>query len=51
MDGDLDFCVACFGKLSEFPQQYSLANKLNFPLFEHEWSAEEELLLFEGLSK
>jgi transcriptional adapter 2-alpha len=26
-------------------------NKLNFPLFSHDWTAEEELLFFEGLEK
>lgn len=26
-------------------------NKLDFPLFDHGWTADEELLMFEGLEK
>lgn len=30
---------------------YSIINKLNFPVFVDNWTAEEELLLLEGLEK
>lgn len=49
--GDSDYCVTCFARLQEFPETYQVINKLNFPLYEQEWSAEEELLLFEGLER
>jgi hypothetical protein len=46
-----DYCMACFGNLDSLPQQYYIANKLDFPLFDPVWTAGEELLLFEGLQK
>lgn len=33
------------------PEYYYVINKLDFPLFDVEWTADEELLLFEGLEK
>ena len=51
MIDETDYCCSCFANLDEFPQQYRVINKLDFPLFEQEWSADEELLLFEGLEK
>jgi len=46
--------VNCFAEGAEFNQHkcthdYHVINKLNFPLFVADWTAEEELLLFEGL--
>ncbi len=32
-------------------EDYYVINKLNFPLFIEDWTAEEELLLFEGLER
>lgn len=49
--GDTDYCVNCFANLEEYPETYQVINKLNFPLYEQEWSAEEELLMFEGLER
>ncbi len=49
--GDSDYCVGCFACLEEAPETYQIINKLSFPLFEAEWSAEEELLMFEGLER
>lgn len=46
-----DYCMACFGNLDSLPDQYCVANKLDFPLLEAVWTASEELLLFEGLQK
>ena len=46
-----DFCASCFGNQKEFNSEYHVINKLDFPLFDHEWTAEEELLMFEGLEK
>lgn len=48
---DCDYCVGCFSALEDFPEQYHVINKLDFPLFDVEWTADEELLLFEGLEK
>ena len=52
----MEVCINCFLNLSEFnahtPQHsYHLINKLNWPLFVEEYTAEEELLLLEGLEK
>jgi transcriptional adapter 2-alpha len=51
-----DICVNCFLGLVVFDQhvpehRYQLVNKLNFPLFVEDWTAEEELLLMEGLER
>jgi hypothetical protein len=46
---EADYCIGCFSNSEEFPTQYHVINKLDFPLFEHEWTGDEELLLFEGL--
>ena len=48
---ETDYCCSCFANIDDFPSQYRVINKLDFPLFEQEWSADEELLLFEGLEK
>lgn len=47
-------CVNCFvsGSVSNgfsVESNYRVINKLNFPLFQEDWTAEEELLLLEGL--
>ncbi|CAK68971.1 unnamed protein product (macronuclear) [Paramecium tetraurelia] len=52
----IDVCMNCFLNLHEFAQHtighsYSIINKLNFPIFVDDWTAEEELLLLEGLEK
>jgi transcriptional adapter 2-alpha len=46
----------CFLNLQEFDSHtichsYSIINKLNFPIFVEDWTAEDELLLLEGLEK
>ena len=46
-----DYCPSCYANQSEQNTDYHVINKLDFPLFDHEWSADEELLLFEGLEK
>jgi hypothetical protein len=46
-----DYCVSCFTNLDEYPSEYHVINKLDYPLYDNEWVAEEELLLFEGLEK
>ena len=60
-----DICMNCFLNLQEFGifliyvilashnigHSYSIINKLNFPTFVDDWTAEEELLLLEGLEK
>ncbi len=51
MFGETDFCAACFANLQQYPPEYRVINKLDFPLFDQDWTAEEELLLFEGLEK
>lgn len=48
---DTDYCAACFANLDEYPETYRVINKLDFPLFEQDWTADEDLLLFEGLEK
>lgn len=48
---DCDYCVSCFSNLDQFPDQYHVINKLDFPLYDYDWTAEEELLLFEALEK
>jgi transcriptional adapter 2-alpha len=48
---ECDYCVSCFANLDEYPPQYHVINKLDYPLYDNEWNAEEELLLFEGLEK
>ncbi|CAD8067888.1 unnamed protein product [Paramecium primaurelia] len=52
----IDICMNCFLNLQEFESHvishsYSIINKLNFPIFVEDWTAEEELLLLEGLEK
>ncbi len=54
--GLLEICMNCFLNLCEFnnhtpKHSYRLINKLNFPLFVEDYTAEEELLLLEGLEK
>ena len=44
-----DYCIDCFSNLDEYPFEYNVINKLDFPIFDYEWTADEELLLFEGL--
>ena len=49
-------CVNCFIEGKQDPKysrtnSYHLLNKLNFPLFEDTWTAEEEVLLVEGMEK
>ena len=59
IDGDTlntIMCVNCFldGKHNDRhlpPNTYHVLNRLNFPLFEDNWSAEEEVLLMEGMEK
>ena len=60
-----DICMNCFLNLVEFgtilifirlekhetSHPYRIISKLNFPLFVEEWTAEEELLMMEGLEK
>lgn len=41
-----DYCLACFANLEEYPGHYFIINKLDFPLYDIDWNAEEELLLF-----
>lgn len=53
---NIDLCVSCFADQSEpkdhkSTDPYHVINKLNFPMFSNDWSAEEELLLFEGLER
>ena len=42
----LDYCISCFANLDDYPRTYHAINKLDFPLFDSKWSAEDELLLF-----
>lgn len=51
LTNDADFCPSCFANMDQLPSEYHVINKLDFPLFDHEWTADEELLLFEGLEK
>lgn len=46
---ECDYCVGCFASLDDVPEKYHVINRLNFPIFDSDWTAEEELLLFEGL--
>ena len=46
-----DYCVSCFANLDDYPHFYHAIGKLDFPLFDPKWSADDELLLFEGLKK
>lgn len=48
-----DYCVGCFSNLehSMVPLFYYVINKIDFPLFQVDWTADEELLMFEGLEK
>ena len=48
---ETDYCCSCFANQNQFPSLYRVINKLDFPLFEADWSADQELLLFEGLEK
>lgn len=48
---DRDYCPSCFANQSQFPTEYNVINKLDFPLLDQEWTADEELMLFEGLEK
>jgi len=47
----LDYCISCFANLDNYPRVYQAISKLDFPLFDSKWSADDELLLFEGLEK
>jgi len=49
-------CVNCFidGKQDDkFPRtnSYHVLNRLNFPIYDEQWTAEEEILLLEGMEK
>jgi len=46
-----DYCPSCYANQSQYHSEYHVINKLDFPLLDHEWTADEELLLFEGLEK
>lgn len=51
---DFDLCVECFSVGVELGahknyHDYHVMDILNFPLFEEEWGADEELLLLEGI--
>jgi transcriptional adapter 2-alpha len=53
---DFDLCVECFSVGVEVtPHQnghaYQVMDRVNFPLFDEEWEAEEELLLLEAIAK
>ena len=53
---DIDVCMNCFMNARENQRHlktapYHVVNKLNFPLFDPNWTAEEELLMLEGLEK
>lgn len=37
--------------MEPFPEYYHVINKLDFPLYEGDWTADEDLLMFEGLEK
>lgn len=51
LSDEFDYCVSCFSNLEEYPSEYHVINKLDYPLYDSEWTAEEDLLLFEGLEK
>jgi transcriptional adapter 2-alpha len=51
---DFDLCVECFSVGVEIGSHknnhdYHVMDTLNFPLFEEDWGADEELLLLEGI--
>jgi transcriptional adapter 2-alpha len=53
---NLFFCILCFavGKLKSehlLSHRYSVIDPIKFPVFVHEWSGKEEMLLLEGLLK
>lgn len=53
---DLDICANCFASGQEDGRHlrshdYHIVNKLDFPLFDAEWSAEEELMLIDGVER
>ena len=53
---DTDMCVNCFIAGEENHKHskdnpYHVINRLTFPLYEENWTAEEELLILEGLEK
>lgn len=35
-----DYCVGCFSNLEQLPEYYHVINKLDYPLFEAEWTAD-----------
>jgi len=37
---DFDFCVSCFSNLEEYPEEYNIINKLDYPVFDPEWTAD-----------
>ncbi len=41
-----DYCVSCFANIDDFPDDYHVINKLDYPIFDTEWTADEELMLF-----
>jgi transcriptional adapter 2-alpha len=53
---DFDLCVECFSVGVEVTPHandhaYQVMDRVNFPLFDEEWEAEEELLLLEAIAK
>ncbi|KAJ3274611.1 Transcriptional adapter ada2 [Terramyces sp. JEL0728] len=51
---DFDLCIDCFSKGTELKDHkknhdYRVIDVLDFPIFEPDWGADEELLLVEGL--
>lgn len=51
---EVDLCVECFGKGVEFGKHkkthsYRIIKPLDFPLYEADWRADEELLLLEAV--
>ena len=51
---EVDLCVECFGKGVEFGQhrrghRYRVVKPLDFPVYEADWRADEELLLLEAI--
>ncbi|KRX06785.1 Homeodomain protein [Pseudocohnilembus persalinus] len=56
----IDICVPCFADGVEIKSQktdhkpdhdYHVVNKLHFPLFQNDWTAEQELMLLDGLER
>ena len=41
-----DYCSSCFANQSDYTAEYHVINKLDFPVLDHLWTADEELLLF-----